>query len=276
MIIQKPDLDTCLTGLICGVKEDDNIVVLSHDADEEDLRNPNVLCIESGGSGLAHLNNFDHHDPVRCLPPACRQAYEAKGGDNDELKRLVDYVCMVDEGLASEHTIEFPSLSNIFSGMLLIEPDKKRQFLKGLEILNRVLQSHIDPFSTMPDLAEWEAYRSAKIENQLMLSEALKGLSIYHSRRGIIIGFLQTEAIGGLEAIFARGCEVAVLYNPRFGIPPVVKFTIASRNIEVGHLIELLRKFEDGWGGRQRIIGSPRSGSNMKPEELLSLLIENF
>ena len=51
VIIQKPDLDTCLTALIMGVTRDDDIVILRGDASEDDLGNSNILCIEVGYSG---------------------------------------------------------------------------------------------------------------------------------------------------------------------------------------------------------------------------------
>ena len=76
VIIQQVDLDTCLTALILGVSPDDEIIVVREGASPEDLADPEVLCIECGGSGQVELNNFDHHDTSEELPPACRQAFD--------------------------------------------------------------------------------------------------------------------------------------------------------------------------------------------------------
>lgn len=276
VIIQKPDLDTCLTGLICGVKKHDNIVVLNHEANESDLLNPKVLCIEAGGSGLVEFNNFDHHHHEKYYPPACRQAYQRLGLHDDKMMRLLNYVCMVDERAPFDKQIDFPSLSNLFSGMLIVERNPKNQFIKGMEILQAVLQRDIDPFGTMPDLEIWHSYKMAKIENQKKLLEAFKRVTIYKACRGFNIGFLQTDAIGGIEAIYSQGCEIAILYNPNFGNPPVAKYTIAGNNTNVAHLLEILNSIEKGWGGRATIIGSPRAGTSIKPDELIKILIEKL
>lgn len=75
VIIRKPDLDTCLTALILGVEGSDEVILVSGDASEEDIMNPDVLSIEAGGSGLVHLNNFDLHDTKTtspCVQPGIR------------------------------------------------------------------------------------------------------------------------------------------------------------------------------------------------------------
>ncbi len=246
VIIQKPDLDTCMAARILGVGAGDEIVVLQGEASEADLMNPGALCIEAGGSGLAHLNSFDHHAPHKYFPPACRQAYEYRGLRDKKLERLVEYVCMVDDKVQEHPAVAFPSLSNIFSGMLLLEKDKSVQFFKGIGILRKVLEGGIDPFSTMPDIEEWQAYKDAKEENQRKVEEVLKGAEFYKSMSGLKIAYVQSDFIGGIGALYAQGCDVVVMFNPAFGEPPVRKYTIAGNNRKVIHLLEHFDKIEKG------------------------------
>ncbi|KJR43567.1 hypothetical protein MCHI_000539, partial [Candidatus Magnetoovum chiemensis] len=162
VLIRKPDLDTCLTALILGVTEADDINVITNNASEQDILNPDVLCIEAGGSGLDALNNFDHHDPNKYFPPACVQAYTRKNLNNEKIEKLTRYVCIVDEKTEKHPVMDFPSLSNIFSGMMLLEKDKLKQFIKGIAILKTVVDNDIDPLSTMPDIEQWQPYKMIK------------------------------------------------------------------------------------------------------------------
>lgn len=291
VIIQKPDLDTCLTALIMGVSETDEIIVSKSNASEEDLMNPHVRCIEAGGSGLVHLNNYDHHDADRYFPPACRQSYQTFSYNHLpiasylSLERLVEYVCMIDdkpkdhppiEALGCRPVIEFPSLSNIFSGMLLIEKNAAFQFRKGMDILTRVLRDDIDPFNTMPDIEEWMPYKKAKEENIVKVAECMKKAEFYTAKNGFKIGFVESESIGGIGTIYAQACDVAIMYNPAFGHPPIAKYTIAGNGKKVIHLAEHLNHLEQGWGGRETIIGSPRSGTTIKKKQVLSIVLERL
>jgi hypothetical protein len=275
-VIQKPDLDTCLTALILEVTEGDDVHVVRGTASKEDLGDPGVLCIEAGGSGSASLNNFDHHDAGKSLPPACRQAFDRVKPDMNGLERLVEYVCAVDEVYILPTPIPFPSLSSIFSGMLLVEKDWKAQFFKGMAILRKALKNDIDPFGTMPDIEEWRLYRSAKEENMVRVTEALKDATFYKSQGGLKVGFLESDFIGGIGALYKQGCQVVVMHNQSFGSPPVKKFTIAGNGVEVYHLVQYFNKVEPGWGGQTTIIGSPRSGTKLDVEQVIQTVRENL
>ena len=97
VIIQKPDLDTCLTAMVLGIEGTEDIMVSRGEAPAEALNDPAVVCIEAGGSGQVQLNNFDHHNTPSYFSPACRQALEQRSVRDVKVQRLVDYVCMVDE-----------------------------------------------------------------------------------------------------------------------------------------------------------------------------------
>ncbi|MBW1941052.1 MAG: hypothetical protein JRI28_06745 [Deltaproteobacteria bacterium] len=283
VIIQKPDLDTCLAALILNVNPSDEIVISKGDASEKDIMNPDILCIEAGGSGLVHLNNFDHHNTDTYVFPACRQALDHKEISDDNLNRLVEYVCMVDEKAKQYPVITFPSLSNVFSGMLFVEKTPLLKFLKGMEILERVLNDAIDPFESMPDIGNWQDYISAKQENRQKLETVLRHGKFYTSRGGLKIGFADSsdsddpqKAIGGIGTLYSMGCDVAVMYNPEFGDPPVPKYTIAGNYISVIHLKDVFEKIEHGWGGRETIIDSPRTGTRLDKNKVLEEVINNL
>ncbi|HOP86868.1 MAG TPA: hypothetical protein PKZ54_10420 [Syntrophorhabdaceae bacterium] len=276
IIIQKVDLDTCLTAFILGVSEKDNIIVIPHEAEDKLLKDPSIICIEAGGSGLTELNNFDHHDPERYFPPACRQAYEVRQKEDRILERLIEYVCMVDERPKDHPNIPFPSLSNIFSGMLLLEKDPKAQLFKGMSILSKVIQDNIDPFSTMPDVPEWQEYKRIKEENIKKLEKVLKDARFYTSHSNMKVGFLKSTIIGGIGSLYQAGCDVVIMFNPSFGNPPVSKYTIAGNTKKVVHLLQHFDKIEKGWGGRERIIGSPRSGSNLTEKEVIEIVLKHL
>lgn len=272
VIIQKPDMDTCLAALILGVADDDDIVVAPAGASQADIADASVLCIEAGGSGQVSLNNFDHHEPESYFPPACRQAYEFQSVNDGALQRLVDYVSGVDDHLQDGPAIPFPSLSSLFSGMRLVVPSPLEQFRLGITLLRRVLAAKIDPFTTMPDLPEWRPYRKAKEENMDALAGDLQAAAFFWSASGRKIGFSESVSIGGIGALYKQGCDAAVMLNAAFGNPPVRKFTIAGNGLRVSHLLPHLETLEAGWGGRETIIGSPSTGSCLSKDELLELV----
>ncbi len=277
VIFQKPDLDTCLAAMIFQVNPSDEIVCARKGASNEELLNPEVLCVEAGGSGMVEKNNFDHHDPDHYFPPACKQALvQVSDSVDDTLIRLVEYVCMVDEATAIVPPVPFPSLSNIFSGMLLVETDPVVQFQVGLRILKTVWDNHFDPFVPMPERQEWAEYIIAKMVNQREIEADIKNARILLSDSGIQIAYLESKYIGGIGACYQQRCQVVILFNPIFGNPPIRKFTIAGNKTSVGHLIKFFDEIEPGWGGRDTILGSPWNGSDLSTEIVMQIVQQNL
>ncbi len=279
VVIQQVDMDTALTALICGVSTEDEIVVVRGEASPEDLADPSVLCIEAGGSGQVHLKNFDHHNTSELLPPACRQALEASGKTDPALTRLVDYVAAIDErgpsGLGPHPG--FPTLSDVFSGMRLSIKNPVKQLHAGLAILNTVLQEKLDPFARMPERPEWREWIEARRREDEGLARARAEAEVFVSTSGKTVGFLQTEFIGALEVLYSLGCQIAIAYSPRFGDPPIPKYTIAGNGVRVDHLLPFLNELEPGWGGPAHgtIVGSPRMGSQLDPKTVKHIAKEH-
>lgn len=279
VLFNKVDMDTCLTALILGVSEKDEIVALQRDAASADLVDPTVVCIEVGGSGQVDRNNFDHHDCAGPLEPACEQAFAAKGGD-DDLERLVKYVSTIDStgGTSEFEKTQPPYLSSVFSGMLLSNPEPTQQLWNGIKIFATVLNKKIDPFGTMPPLEEWQEYIKAYESNARLGNSVRAMVKSFTTTGGLRGGFVETDYIGAPGLIYSLGYDAAVVCHPRYGLPPVRKFTIAGKDINLEHLKSALNALERGWGGSSSgtILGSPRNGSKLSLQEVVNVVIENL
>lgn len=286
IVIQKVDLDTTLTALFLAVSESDEIVVVRDKATNEDLANPDVICVECGGSGQVDLGNFDHHDTDQQLPSACIQALHIRDDQNhDLLKCLAEYVAILDikgpEALKAHSKLPkdaFPTLSDVFSGMLLVTREAKEQLLNGMAILKTVLEQQLDPFDLMPKLPGWCDYLEAKRKNNETIRVAVEGAKLFETKGGLKAGFVETTVIGALGELYKLGCVVAIAYSPKFGNPPAPKHTVAGNGVRVEALLTIFNKYESDWGGPAHgtIIGSPRTGSKLTPAQVMAIVRENL
>lgn len=285
VLFQQADLDTCLTALLLGVSEQDAIECRRGEATPEELADYGVVCIEAGGSGQVRLNNFDHHNTAELLPPACVQAYQFIEREaclepicGAQLRRLVEYVARIDQDPTSLSPIEGMTLSALFSGMRLTIRDPRQQLLAGIALLQTIRAEGIDPFGVVPERLEWRPYIVAKEGNTRGLAEVECKARIFTSRGGLTVGYVDTTYIGALGALYERGCAVAIAFHPYFGEPPVPKYTIGGNSVRVDALLPLLIAQEPGWGGPAlgTIIGSPRAGSQLTPEQVIALVRETL
>lgn len=267
-------MDTCLTALIQGVSRSDRVYVFETEAPGSMIWDPNTTCIETGGAGLVHLNNFDHHDSSAHLPPACIQALERRGVKDSDLICLARYVADVDLGRALPEKIEYPSLSNLFSGMRLTEKNFLEQFFKGIEILKTVLEKSIDPFSPMPRLDQWVPYIAAKTQNWNKAVQCMAKNSRYFTTlKGTQVGYCRQPYIGGFGHLFQSRCTVGILFHSNFGPNGIPKVTIAARDKNLTAFASVLNRTDPGWGGHERIIGSPRKcGTRLSETQLLDIV----
>jgi hypothetical protein len=273
-IIQKPDLDTCMAGLVLGVTNSDTVVVTPANASYKDLMDPDVICIEAGGSGWVSLNNFDHHDEGQGLPSACVQAITAKGLADVYLNKLAGYIEAVDTGRMN-FVVDFPSLSNVFSGIRLVEPRLIDQFFKGIGLLNHMIEYRVDPFSSLEVQKNWAVYIEAKQRNLEKVMQGLKD-AVFLNGRTAKIGVCIQTGIGGFGSLFSEGCDIAILYNPSTAKDTGAKCTISSRDRDLFPFLSQLNALEPGWGGRKNIIGSPRDRGTSIEISMLSEMIQRF
>ena len=285
IVLQQVDLDTCLTGLLRGAGASDDVIVRRDGATPTELDDPEVLCIEAGGSGRTDCSDFDHHDPGGSWPPACVQAFQAAGSRGSaNLQRLVDYVADVDLGRGRRTDADGRlDLSGLFSGLRLAVGDPKRQFFEGLVMLRTVLNEDLDPHGPLPARPEWTPYREAKERERVLLQEAARTAERFVTRRGRPAGLLSTHQVGALGALYALGCEIGIAFAPAFRPPaggePIRKFTIAGRDgLRVDGLLTALSEREAGWGGPAHgtIIASPRGGTRLDPEQVRRLVCEHL
>jgi len=277
VIFQQADLDTCLTALILGVDRNDLVEVRYEEASVDELNDPDIFCIEAGGSGQWRLNNFDHHDPERYFPPACRQAFAAVGGSL-ALARLTEYVAFTDEALPPV-TVPFPNLGHLFSGMRLCLEQPVDLFFAGIEMLQLLVREELDPYAPLPYRKEWAGYLDAKCRDMEKVAALVRQARFLKSRAGTSVGYIpvplgDTGCQGGLFELYDQGCQVGILYHPQFGVPPIRKFTIGGNHFPVVRILDYFATKDPGWGGRETIIGSPRRGTLVSEDEVLSAVLD--
>jgi hypothetical protein len=267
VVIQKPDLDTCLTGLILHITGYDLIQLVTEDAPDVLLNDPAVFCIEAGGSGDIKHNNFDHHDPLRQFPASCQQANSVYNSGDPAMDRLVEYVAMVD-GCAPlvRRQAQRVYLSHLFSGLLQSIPSPVHQFLSGIRFLQEVLDRKLDPFGDMPLLDHWQGHYTTWLRNKQLVTQIVHNTEWFRTNNGRLAGYLANPVRGGFGHIYGAGAEIGILYNASFGPGGIAKYTLGSSMGEIGHLIDIFSWYETGWGGRSTILGSPYKGSCLAPE----------
>lgn len=313
--IHKVDMDTAGVAFLERVTREEKITVLrSGQASEEDLANPKILCIEVGGSGRVSENDFDHHGKgSEGLPSAILQAWRntpcwACGFSNEEMTpddflrgtpceggvqydeavtraKLVKYINQLDmEGSQEMKSAEFPTLSDVFSGMLLITRDPIEQLHCGVEIFSDIQKKCIDPSGKMPiipteRIQRWQEFAEAKTENDRQIAKAIKEAAWIKTTSGLKLAYLETQFFGAPGALYEAGAEIAVAFNPKFGPNRIRKFTVAGNGIKVNSVTAELNEREGiteqtkGWGGpgTGTIIGSPREGSKLTLEEVVEI-----
>lgn len=290
VLVEKRDLDTIGTAFLTGVTREDKVEVLrGGQASEADLADPSVLCIEVGGAGRVEEANFDHHEAGGPAESAIRQAgtfarlraiAQELGGDeaghHAHLLALVAYIDAIDvegaRGLGRKPKVsEFPYLSDVFAGMLLTERNPVEQLHKGVELLREVIRTGQNPFGT---IRGFDAYAEAKRENNAQIAKAVESARWVETLGGRRLAYLETDFIGAPGALYGAGADIAVAYAPRFGNPPVAKFTVAGNGIKVDAALPGLLALEEGWGGPATgtIIGSPHAGSKLTLAQVVEIV----
>lgn len=280
----KVDLDSALASLLMGARLCETSImamrVARGSASAEELSDSTILVVEAGGSGRTAENNFDHHGPGAPDASSAAQVYKRIG-------RLVQYVDELDRGyLSGLDRCEFPSLSQLFAGMLLSVKDPTEQMRHGQRILQEILESGVDPYGSMTpildDMPGARAWAQVKREHDKKGGDAIASTTWYTTKNGRKLAVLETTWFGAPGALMGVGAEVIVACNPSHGDLGIKKFTVAS-NRDVGvtvtpALVEI-KKLEEGWGGPAHgtIIGSPMDRSSaLAIEEVMRIVIETL
>ncbi len=279
ILVGKIDLDTAGAAYLLGVSREDKVEALRGNATTKDLANAEVVCIEVGGSGQTQLNNWDHHEESGPSISATLQVFQIKNLDTEKFGNLVDYINQIDiEGFRSlpgYGKVEFPTLSDVFAGMLLTERNPVEQLHKGVKILKTVIDSAMNPYGTIKD---FNSYAEAKVENNRQMAKAVEQARWDTTNSGLKLGYLKTDFFGAPGALYGNGAEVVVAFSPHYGPAGVPKFTIAGNGIKVNKVLSALNALEPGWGGPPTgtILGSPREGSKLSFEVVVQIVKENL
>jgi len=278
--VGKIDLDTVGAAYLLGVAREDEVQVVRGDATPEDLADPKVICIEVGGSGQGYqLNNWDHHGEGAPVDSATLQVLnDAFGSCTINGWKLVDYINKLDtkgpQALGKKSEELFPTLSDVFAGMLLTERNPVEQLHKGIELLKTIMDSNQDPFG---QIKGFDSYAEAKTENNRQIAKAVENAQWTTTRQnGYKLGFLETEFFGAPGALYGHGAQVVVAFNPNFN--GIRKFTVAGNGVKVDAVKGQLNAKEPGWGGPPTgtILGSPREGSILSLEEVVRIVKETL
>ena len=295
--VGKIDLDTCGAAFLLGVSRADEVEVLrGGEATPEDLADPEVVCIEVGGSGQSQLNNWDHHGPeAKGLGSATLQSWQficRRQGlwpDDHPISSLVEYIDRLDrigpQALGPRQEGLFPTLSDVFAGMLLTTRDPVEQLHAGVEILREVNNRGLTArtrgvYERMPveEVEGWLTYAVAKAENNRQVAKAVEKAQWGATSAGLKLAWLKTDFSGAPGALYGVGAQVVVAYSPHFGPAGVPKFTVAGNGVRVDAALPELNAWESGWGGPPTgtILGSPREGSAMTLDEVVGIVRRNL
>ncbi len=301
----KVDLDTIVATYLLGARPGGmKLRWKSGSASSEELADEKTACIEVGGSGAVAKNNFDHHSPLAdggVNLSACAQVLE-------RLAKLVRYVDELDRGDRSMDRVRakkpfpdfappeavvqklppistFPSLAQLVSGMLLTVRDPEERMRQGLEIVDVVVQTGVDPYASMEPildvLPQGRKWAEAKRVHDRKASE-LKP-EWYITKSGKKLAVIETEWFGAPGELYGRGAEIVISLNPVYSENPATesyrKFTVAGKNVVVRPLLEEISKLEAGWAGPPTgtIFGSPRGvSSTLMLEKVREMAIETL
>lgn len=290
--VGKIDLDTIGCAYINEVTRDDRVeVARSGKATDEELADEAVLCIEVGGSGRVGEGNFDHHDVGGPEKSATMQAFDQLvdrlllvDREYEQMPQnlgvLADYIHEIDvrgpTALKKEQVDSgegFPFLSDVIAGMFLTERNPVEQLYRGVEILDQVIRSGQHPKGTIKG---FDSYVDAKRENSRRVTEAIEKAEWTITAHGRKLAYLESDFIGAPGALYNQGAEIVVAFSPKYGNPPVPKFTIAGNKIQVDRVLPILNEMEQGWGGPPTgtIVGSPRGGSKLSLVEVVKIVSE--
>lgn len=278
VVIRTADLDTVMCGYLLGIEPALPLTVVKGLPAAVYLQNPDICCIECGGSGQVQAGNFDHHDPDRSDPPASHQALQFCGISDPVLIRLGCWAADRDCGRTCLWPGGYPNLSNLFSGLRLDHKDQAGTFRAGLDLIRVMHRQVYNPEGPLPWRPEWVPYLIAKDQNQKRLTCDLGKKILFITGSGIQAGYLQTTACGVHGILRSRGCRLSIAAMAPAGDGIGRKYSIAANSFRLDRLSLALHRREPGWGGPSHgtIIGSPFQGSSIQPGELRKLVGQLF
>lgn len=240
------------------------------------LVDPEVVCIEVGGSGQANLNNFDHHQTGLELACALAQ-YVAKNGGDAAWRKLAEYVNAFDSYGPS--AVRDLTVANIEKGMRLAAEDQKwptEKLLAEVEVLlDAVLDlgGEADNAEVVAKVAAMGAFTPALArvaeEDRLIaeLKTATQTIVLPSERK---LGVVTSPYRGNAAAIVTGlGNDYAAVFNPAFqGGKWTFSVSFAHKSGDLTAFFAALNKIEPGVGGRAAVGGSAQA-SKLTAEQIV-------
>ena len=275
----KPDLDTVATAAILLDKLPQEVCALTDNASADLLNDPEVLCIECGGSGDTDHSNFDHHINDIDLPCAAEQAWKHTGADSD-YEDFIRFVAEVDLGLLnpqknSDADPDSVPFSFVFSGMLLIEKDPYTRMRHGFKLVKKALNTlpSFDPYKINRFDSRFQKYIKAKINAQKILFNESRSIK-YFSINSFVCMYLSTVVPGVHGLLRTMGADLSIAHNPESNF-----YSVSVRSgLEylMPAVMNRLNASDPGWGGHPErgIIGSPRKGTVLNRDSIINHIQE--
>lgn len=286
----KLDLDALFAAFLWDIDPDvagiaDKIKFIAGSSSGSDLSDINVLCIETGGTGLWRSFCFDHHTSGistetipdfanQCASVQVAQFFQDQYGHAlpPHLKDVLQYVNAIDYGrdVAGFRQplprVPFPRLLDILNGMLLVErvsSDNPREGLLEIlrasrRIFSAVLQWGVNPMQESVENILWRIPRGIEYLNAKKRAvgefEAAP-LELYHSRSGLSVGVTSSNNIGlpknlyekyGIDAVIALCPEFEVRNDVRTWTVPKYTISLSGDTHKAGYdVLGLLTKLQE-------------------------------
>ncbi len=274
--IIKPDLDTIVTAALAGINpKTHQLVVLTSRAPAAVLENPKFLCLECGGSGQIHLNNFDHHDGTG-LPSACVQALKVFMTDDLFMHRLVAYAAAIDSGVFTPKSGNI-TLGHVLGGLALTYTSFEHCFWAGLHVVRELVARRISPQNLglhMHQNSLWAGYVARQKAQRVALSNCTQAVRRIAVPCGYLLALTTCYAgVHGLLLSLGGQVRLAMRHLPSGKTQATISCANDLRHI-LSHFLALASQHEQGWGGPDHgcIVASPYGGSCLGEEEILAII----
>lgn len=247
------------------------------------LADPEVMCIEVGGSGQTDLLNFDHHQPGLELACALAQFFTKNGGI-PAWRKLAEYVNAFDSNGPS--AVRDLTVANIEKGMRLLAEDQKWSTEKLLAevkaLLNAVLDfgGEADNAEVVAKVAAMEAFSPAitrVAEEDRLIADLKAAIKTVELPSGKKLGVVSSTYRGNAAAIVTgSGNEYAAVFNPAFqGGKWTFSVAFAHKSGDLTAFFAALSKIEPGVGGRATVGGSAPA-SKLAAEQIIAAAKETL
>ncbi len=237
VVVDEVSLDMVCAAFLLGVTRKEKISFRL--PSEKDMADERTLCIGAGRLFDSQKSNFGlrlkkEGEPFNSVTRSVADEADWMSflsrvyGDADcfvlgaspqdlerRIQRLYSYVdlqkTMGAEVIKTEMQVLPPTLADVFSSMLVLEPNLSEQFFKGIEILAEVVRKGFDPFGTVRVFGYYQAAQK-KTEDERLVAEDLKKARWFETEQGRKFAIAESEQSGTKAALLREGADIAVVF----------------------------------------------------------------